>query len=678
MDKKSLKKKEIAFASIIIIISFVYAINVQPSVFGNSFDWFFRHYFDNGSTSDLKTFSSYDDFIDYLQNNWSGNGGYGWYYLEDWGGPQVNLFSTRSTGKSMSPSSTILDISIDGETVVDYSKTNNQVEGMDEPDIIKTDGTYIYMIANSKVYIINAYPTIDSDLFSEISLNNSIYVNNIFINENKLVIFGSSYREIPYPESNEEDYIECWWPLFTSTIVNIYDVSNRKNPKVIKEIEIDGDYVDSRMINNQIYIITQEYTGLIYRIFEGNETINIPQVTINGVTKKLPANHIHYVDSSDPINIMTNVIAINLDNKEVDQESFLISSSENMYVSKNNIYLAQTSYEFEESLISSGIGYRRSTEKTIIHKISIKNRDISYITQGEVPGRILNQFSMDEHDGYFRIATTIGNVWDSEKKSSNNVYILDHELNRVSEIESIASGEQIYSARFMGEKAYLVTFKKVDPFFTLDLSDPKNPQVLGKLKIPGYSDYLHPFDENHIIGIGKDTVEAMDDLKESRNVDFAWYQGIKIALFDVSDFDNPKELSKVIIGDRGTSSPALYDHKAFLFDREKELLVIPISLCEIADEIKEKNNGYTGNIRGDFTFQGAYVYRLNLDGFEYRGRISHLENQDIIKTGNWGYYGPKEIRRSLYIHNILYTISDSMIKMNSLEDLSELNSLKLV
>jgi uncharacterized secreted protein with C-terminal beta-propeller domain len=229
----------------------------------------------------------------------------------------------------------------------------------------------------------------------------------------------------------------------------------------------------------------------------------------------------------------------------------------------------------------------------------------------------------------------------------------------------------------MGEKAYLVTFKKVDPFFTIDLSDPENPKVLGKLKIPGYSDYLHPFDENHIIGIGKDTVEALDDLKENRGIDFTWYQGIKIALFDVSDFENPKELAKIVIGDRGTNSPALQNHKAFLFDREKELLVIPVSLCEISEEIKERNDGYTGNIHGDFTFQGAYVYRLSLEGFEYRGRITHLDDQDIIKSSYWGYYGDKAIHRSLYIGDTLYTISNSMVKMNNLEDLSEISSVEL-
>jgi uncharacterized secreted protein with C-terminal beta-propeller domain len=223
----------------------------------------------------------------------------------------------------------------------------------------------------------------------------------------------------------------------------------------------------------------------------------------------------------------------------------------------------------------------------------------------------------------------------------------------------------------MGDKAYLVTFKKVDPFFTLDLSDPYNPKILGILKIPGYSDYLHPYDENHIIGIGKDTVE-------SESGDFAWYQGLKIALFDVSDFDNPKELAKVIIGDRGTNSPVLYDHKALLFDRERELLVLPISLYEISDEIKEKNNGDPGWTYGEFTFQGAFVYRLSIEnGFELRGQITHRNEE--VKPQNYWYGGSSnsDIVRSLYIDNVLYTISNNMVKLNNLENLSEINSLEL-
>jgi uncharacterized secreted protein with C-terminal beta-propeller domain len=273
---------------------------------------------------------------------------------------------------------------------------------------------------------------------------------------------------------------------------------------------------------------------------------------------------------------------------------------------------------------------------------------------------------MDEYNGFFRIATTAGSVWSGN--SSNNIYILNENLSIVGKIENIAPGERIYSARFMGNRAYLVTFKKVDPFFTIDLSDPYNPEILGKLKIPGYSDYLHPYDEDHIIGIGKETVEAMEG-------DFAWYQGLKIALFNVSNPEQPVEMAKVVIGDRGTDSPVLHDHKALLFDREKEIFIIPVTVYEISDEIKAKQN-YTGNMYGEFTFQGAYVYKISLEnGFEYVGRITHMDNESNETYYYW--YSPYFINRCLYIDNVLYTISDKMVKMNDIETLNELGNIIL-
>jgi uncharacterized secreted protein with C-terminal beta-propeller domain len=369
---------------------------------------------------------------------------------------------------------------------------------------------------------------------------------------------------------------------------------------------------------------------------------------------------------------MTHVLSIDLNSLKVNEKSFLIGVSENMYMSENNIYLVYTNYEYYTSQRVGLLESYSYEETTSIHKIQVKSGDINYIGEGIVPGHVLNQFSMDEHNNFFRIATTIGYSWDENNPSSNNIFILDENLESVSELVGIAKGEQIYSSRFMGDKAYLVTFKNTDPFFTIDLSDPYNPEVLGYLKIPGYSNYLHPYDENHIIGIGKDTIE-------SGNPNFAWYQGIKIALFDVSDFENPVELDKIIIGDRGTDSPALYDHKAFLFDKEKELLVIPVSLYEINEETKNKYDDFPGPDYGEFSFQGAYVYNLNLDGFEYKGRITHMSEDEKETNENWWYWYDSEsyISRSLYIENILYTISQKMVKMNDIDDLSEINSLEL-
>ena len=231
-------------------------------------------------------------------------------------------------------------------------------------------------------------------------------------------------------------------------------------------------------------------------------------------------------------------------------------------------------------------------ETTILHKISIDTGDVTYIAQGEVPGHILNQFSMDEHNGFFRIATTSGNNWMEGSQTSNNIYILDDTLKQVSKIENIAPGESIYAARFLGDRAYLVTFVQVDPLFTIDLSDPYNPRILGELKIPGYSEYLHPYDETHIIGIGKEVDPSIDADKVHTPgaVYYTAILGLKLALFDVSDIEHPVEEAKIVIGDRGTDSPALYDHKAFLFDREKELLVIPVSLYEIPQDTLDSVN----------------------------------------------------------------------------------------
>jgi len=610
---------------------------------------------------DLKTFSNYDDLKDFLETRYENNGNYQYY---GWGGrgePMI-LAMEDSMSKSTDGSN-----EAGGETV-DYSETNVQVEGVDEPDIVKTDGTYLYIVANGHVYIVEAYPAEEAVVLAEITPEDGMTVTNIFINDDILVIFGNTYEDNGDDEG-ESVYYYGYWGESKGTVL-LYDISDRENPVLDKEITIDGTYYDARMIGEYIYVIITEYSYNIYRM-EGEEVIlDIPELCIDDDLKQIPSDQIYYVDVPELSDTMTHVLSVNIEDGDTNQKSFMLGSSQSMYVSNNNIFLTSQHYEYISPLLDGGWGESKQT--TILHKISIDAGDISYASQGEVPGGILNQFSMDEHNGFFRVATTVGTVWSGE--SSNNIYILDENLDRVSEIEDIAPGESIYSARFMGAKAYLVTFKKIDPFFTIDLSDPYKPEILGKLKIPGYSDYLHPYDENHIIGIGKDTVEPEEG--ETWGRDFAWYQGIKIALFDVSDFENPKEVAKIIIGDRGTDSPALHDHKAFLFDKEKELLVIPVRLCEISDEIKEQNPDYTGSIYGDPTFQGAYVYHLSLEaGFEFQGRITHADGEDL---GDWyGSWGSSTITRTLYIGNVLYTISNKMVKMNELDDLNEINEVLL-
>ncbi|DAC73108.1 MAG TPA: hypothetical protein DSN98_01500 [Thermoplasmata archaeon] len=669
MEKKTTQITGILIVSMLTCASLVAVITLSP--------------LDKGAyTYKLNTFTNYDDLLTFLHARFEASGNQGRY---NGGGPNV-LFEKSGQAPTADGATQ------GGEVPPSYSTTNVQVAGVDEPDIVKTDGTYLYVVANQTVYIIKAYPTAEATILSQISITN-VTISNIFIHGDRLVIFGDSGGSYPYPLMSGDakiavNSLDIWWGGVSQTVINVYDLSNRGSPALIKEIRIDGGYFDARLIDEFVYVVATEYTYNIYQALdEKNYTLNVPQISIDNVTTNISAGDIYYVDVPELSDSMTHVVSLNLDTNDIVEKSFMLGSSQTMYVSKNNIFLASAHYPYYPLLYRTPVDRSSTSEQetTILHKISITTGAVTYIAQGEVPGHILNQFSLDEHNGFFRIATTVGNNWGEGTQTSNNIYILDENLKQVSQIENIAPGESIYAARFLGDRAYLVTFVQVDPLFTVDLSDPYNPRILGELKIPGYSEYLHPYDETHIIGIGKEvdpTIDA-DKVHTPGAIYYTAILGLKIALFDVSDFENPKEVAKVVIGDRGTDSPALYDHKAFLFDKDKQLLVIPVSLYEITQEVKDRyiaSNG-TDTLFGEFTFQGAYVYRLSLDGgFEFKGRITHQTPEQMQHPSDYYWYwgtSNTDITRTLYIGDVLYTVSDSMVKMNNLADLSDISSVKL-
>ncbi|MBW2976046.1 beta-propeller domain-containing protein [Candidatus Woesearchaeota archaeon] len=564
----------------------------------------------------------------------------------------------------------------------EFSETNIQVEGVDEADIIKTDGDYIYTIARGNLAIAKAYPAEDAEILSTTKLGN-FYPQELFIHKDRLLIFGSSsYRfEEPAEETTQggaatEKMIAPgeYYPRYRSFMtVKLYDISDREEPELIKNIDFEGSYLTSRKIGEYAYFVVNSYPRYwevrpvcedIVPLYRASDSDEEPE--LEDMEPIAKCTDIGYIRPIQAENFIT-VASMSMEDEDADvNKEVIVGSGQNVYASLENMYIAQTSWPRYNALGELVEGF---VEQTVITKFGMDNGDIEFLGSGEVKGHILNQFSMDEYDGHFRIATTAGEVWGG--KSTNNVYVLDEELEVVGELEDLAPGEKIYSVRFMGRKGYIVTFKKVDPLFVIDLSDHENPEVLGKLKIPGYSDYLHPYDENHIIGIGKETVEAEESLKEGRQLDFAWYQGIKMAIFDVSDVENPIEMHKVVIGDRGTESEALHDHKAFLFDKERELLVIPITLAEIKGE-KSADNQY-----GEFVFQGAYAYNINLeDGFELRGRVTHYDDDDVFKKSGYYFRGDSAIRRSLYIEDVLYTFSNTRLQLNGLDGLERLKVLE--
>jgi uncharacterized secreted protein with C-terminal beta-propeller domain len=575
----------------------------------------------------LMRFSSYEELKSFLE----ANSQWGPYYVE---GPLRTIIG----GTVMAPA--LMESGAKAAIVPDYSTTNIQVEGVDEADFVKTDGEYIYMLSENSVVILKAYPPEEAQVLSQTRLNGTL--RGIFINGDRLVVFEDAFS---YYGSYETP----------RTFVKVYDVSDRERLVLKRNVSLDGYYFNSRMIGDYVYAVINQ------PVYHEKE-VALPKIYSGNEVEEIRASQIYYSSVSDRFDTFTTIVAINVqdDEEEPAYETILLGSASKIYVSLNNIYI---------TFLGQGKNWYEAA-RTSIHRIHVENGEIEYAASGEVPGYVLNQFSMDEYGGYFRIATSTGHIARSleQATSRNHVYILDMDLTITGRLEDLAPGEKIYSARFMGDRCYLVTFRKVDPLFVIDLGNPYAPEVLGFLKVTGYSDYLHPYDENHIIGIGKETVAAEEG-------DFAWYQGVKISLFDVSDVENPVEIAKYEIGDRGTDSPVLRDHKAFLFDRSRNLLVIPVLVAEI-DEAKYPN-GVPPFIRGDYVWQGAYVFNISLDGLMLRGGITHLENDAELMKSGYFFSSSYSVKRALYIDNVLYTISDKKIKMNNLENLDEINEVEL-
>jgi uncharacterized secreted protein with C-terminal beta-propeller domain len=515
-----------------------------------------------------------------------------------------------------------------------HSTTNIQVAGVDEADIVKVDNKgYMYELSGNVVYILKAYPHTQAKIVSRITFDD-LYPIGIFVNGDKLAVLGSEYH---FPTIYDRYYVAD-----IKTFLKIYDVNDPDNPMLLRDLTISGSYFNSRMISNYVYFVVSKAAYLV------NETLHLPEINSDGKVIQIAPTEIRYFNATDDYYQYTTFVAVNVQNitESPVYLPIMLGGTCNMYVSLSNIYVTYRGWNLNGN--------------TTLYRIRVQDSNMTCEARGTVPGHERNQFSMDEYNDYFRIETT---TWTQNWTTQTNLYVLNMNLSVVGKLEGLAQGENFHSARFMGNRAYFVTFKKTDPLFVINLSQPTNPSVLGELHIPGYSDYLHPYDETHLFGVGKHTVEAEEG-------DFAWYQGIKISLFDVSNVTNPVQIDNVTIGDRGSDSLVLYDHKAFLFDKSKNLLVIPIL------EAKIDRSKYSGEVPpyayGEPIWQGAYVFDVSLfHGFVLKGRITHLKNgMSIYEESYW-------VKRSLYIEDVLYTISSRKIKLNMLDDLSPILEIEL-
>ena len=545
-------------------------------------------------------------------------------------------------------------------TSKDYSKTNVQVEGVDEADIVKTDGDFIYSLSENKVIITNVKKPEKMKIEATITVNNAI-PNDLVIYKDTLVVISASSSTSYYNQS---------------TIVSIYNIKTKNKPKLEKSFELNEPYFTSRCIDGKLYVFSKGY------LKEKNNKVDRTYKE-DKETKEISLSNIKYI-KDNPSTTQTLIAEVDLNLvSNVDVSSYLIDIS-NAYISKKNIYLVDTDYGNGKIKISSlfglkgVIGFFESIdydyeEQTKIYKFEIhKNKGVTLKNTAVVKGSTINQYSLDEKDGNLRVAL--------ETEDGTRIAVLNNNLKVIGETESVAPGERMYASRFMGNKAYLVTYQNTDPLFVIDLSNSKKPKVLGELKIPGYSTYLHPYDETHLIGIGMDSKETIIRDENGKVIsNWANITGMKMSLFDVSDINKPKEIANTTIGDRRTASAVLTNPKALLFSKEKNLLAIPVNNYDediytedSEEEYEIEDDDYWGYTK-PYVSEGYFVYNINLkDGFTLKGIINH----EKIKT-RYYYYTNSKLLRGLYIDKNLYTVSEGYIKVNALEDLKEINSIQI-
>ncbi len=543
----------------------------------------------------------------------------------------------------------------------DHSTTNNQVEGVDEADSVKTDGNFIYAVmGNNKVTITDIRNSKKIRKASEIKMEEEFYPSQLFLHGDTLIVLGDKYELYNNEMSTDEARISR--PMNGMTTVRMYNVINPKTPKLIREIGAEGYLNGARKTGNMLYFVTNVQPNFwimneidgdalrpsVYDSIEGadSELIDYKNIAILPGAMEPTYSVITAIDLSSPAE------------GKVVTKGYL-GASEQLYMSEDNLYLTATIYEKNASTSKKMI-WNPGTANSELFKFTLNKTNVTFQNSASLKGHLLNQFSMDEHNGYFRVVTTEGNMWDDKKPSKNHLFILDENLDITGSVEGLAKGERIYSARFMGDKAYMVTFRETDPLFVIDVANPTAPKVLGELKIPGFSNYLHPLDDNHLIGFGYETVAEKNP---QGGEPLILTMGMKVSLFDVTDFNNPKETDTEIIGGRGTYSQIQYDHKALFQHKERNLYGFPVS---IYNEIGKDHNI-------DFQSSGALVYEITpKHGIVLKGDLLKAKNRGE-QYGDW----EREIQRMLYSEDILYTVSMKEIKNYSLDTYAPIGSLQM-
>ena len=612
---------------------------------------------------------------------------------------------------------------------VDYSGTNNQEQGVDEADFVKTDGYHIYFVDNGVLHIMDIPEFGEIEHASTTSIQGSPVA--MMLNEESLVVIStvSSWNiDSQDPLSKAMGWGEDWYGWRTSTLTKftVYDISNSSSPEVSRELYIEGYYMTAREVAGTVRTVTHTWmdipglqTWITYpdgywdsgvdddvrlnmREIAAQEAIDNNQEIIEQLSLEdmLPQVHervgsqiiTHHMDGDDCSDFAapeeslnrgyTSIFTLDLISEELEFEAdHIVGNWPLVYSSQDTLIITENAWDWWWFW-----GNDNLDEATNIHTFDISQPgETAYAGSGRVDGTILDQFSISEHEGVVRVATTTGQ-WGrwwmtNPEPMENHVITLSHETDPQSEnvrlleigrVDGIAYNETIWSARFVEDRAYIVTFENMDPLWTIDLSDPTNPTIMGELEVPGVSTYIHPLSDDAILTIG------LGPADEETGLGLDWSH-TRLSLFNVSNFSDPQlsqtlSLSPVADPNNGWSwawSEATWEHKAFQYWAPKGMLAVPLNTYRY---------DYYYDDAGKYHYDYDWVSKLMIvnvteDGLELYGEVNHSQFYETDENRWWNSYN---IRRSIFMGDYIYAISHGGITVTNLDTLEESDSHQFV
>ena len=589
-------------------------------------------------SADVQEVTSYDDLYGLIQSMQNNNVLYdSGVMMESAVADGTTAAAAPSTGAAKSDSVTQAPATEAGG--LDYSGTNVQVKGVDEADIVKTDGSYIYYIAGNQLNILKPDGA-STKLVSSTSLSSDDswwgYNSEMFLLGSRLMIITQSYSTIWINDANSNYQTNT-----DQTSAVIYDISNPAKPVQVVSLGQSGNYVSSRMIGDYVYLVTSQY---IYNPVKDTPITYIPS-TSDGVESKLLQPTDLYVGGNPQNAAYTVIGSINLKSgANFTSAKAVFGGTSEVYANADHLLLAFGRYDSETLPIApdkdgKNVQITNSSSSTDLVLLGLSEGQITKLASGNVPGNLLNQFAMDEYKNVIRIVTTLDSsvqriytdgvdTYEYDNTSANALYTLDLNLKVLGKIENLAKDEYVKSVRFDGDIGYFVTFRQVDPLFAVDLTNAASPRILDTLKIPGFSEYLHVFKDNLLLGIGYNADETTGQM-----------QGVKLSMFDTADKANVKEVATEKVDASWTAVGS--NHKAILVDAEKNLIAFP------ADS-------------------AYFIYRYTADnGFTLAARVSMTAD-----LSSWNL-------RGLFIGDYFYVLGDSGVTVISLSDFTVLTTVKL-